>query len=143
MDCNCGYMPASMLEESIGLALRDASRRLTAHYDRALVPAGISLAQLALVRIIGANEPSALGPLAMIAGLDRSTLGRNVRVLKRLGLVSIRPGADLRQAELRLSEAGRATLLQATLLWEEAEGHIRQRLGAAGVTQLTVLLAEL
>lgn len=143
MPCNCGYMPASMLDSSIGLALRTASRKLTAHYDAALAPAGVSLAQLVLMRGIGQHEPLSLGRLATIAGLDRSTLGRNVRVLKRMGLVIIRPGADLRQAQLRLSEPGRQALDRAVPLWEQAEAEIRQRLGAAGVAQLEAALAAL
>lgn len=132
-----------MLDSSIGLALRSASRKLTAHYDAALAPAGVSLAQLMLLRGIGQHEPLSLGRLAPIAGLDRSTLGRNVRVLKRLGLVTIRPGVDLRQAQLRLSEPGRQTLDRAMPLWQEAEAEIRQRLGAAGVVQLEAALAAL
>jgi DNA-binding MarR family transcriptional regulator len=132
-----------MFDSCVGLALRSASRKLTAHYDAALAPAGVSLAQLMLLRRIGQHEPLSLGRLAPITGLDRSTLGRNVRVLKRLGLVTIRPGADLRQAQLRLSELGQQAFDRAMPLWEEAEAAIRQRLGAAGVAQLEAALAAL
>lgn len=138
-----GVYARIMLEHSIGLALRHASRTLTAHYDMALAPASISLAQLSLLDSIGRHEPLALGRLATITGLERSTLGRNARVLKRLGLVIIRPGVDLREAQLSLSEPGRKTLAEAMPLWEQAEADLRRRLGAAGVAQLDAVLAGL
>lgn len=132
-----------MCDPCICVSARLASRKLTARYDAALAPAGISLAQFSLLRSIGRRRPVSLSRLAGIVELDRSTLGRNVRVLKRMGLAMVRPGEDLREATLRLTPAGETTLGRALPHWEAAEEEVRQRLGAAGVAQLEALLAAL
>lgn len=132
-----------MSDPCLCLSLRQASRKLTARYDAALQPAGISLAQFSLLRDIGRHGPASVGGLADLVELDRSTLGRNARVLKRMGLVAIRPGADLRQATLSLSAAGEAVLGVAVPLWAGAQDELQRTLGAAGMAQFEAVLAVL
>jgi DNA-binding MarR family transcriptional regulator len=132
-----------MSDLCICIAVRKASRKLTSRYDAALEPVGINLAQFSLLRSIMRHERVSLTRLAEIVELDRSTLGRNVRVLKRMGLVAILPGDDLREATLSLTEAGQQTLSQAVPIWEATQDEIQQRLGAAGVAQLEALLGAL
>jgi len=125
------------------MSARLASRKLTARYDAVLAPAGVSLPQFSLLNSIDQHGPASLSRLAAVMELDRSTLGRNMRVLKRMGLVAIRPGVDLREATLHLTRAGQEVLGRAMPLWQSAEDEVRQRLGAAGVEQVQALLAEL
>ena len=68
-------------------ALRAAARKTTALYDEALEPAGIGVAQFSLMRRIERAGTVSLTELGRRAELDRSTVGRNVRVLARMGLV--------------------------------------------------------
>ncbi len=138
-----GIYPHLMSDLCICIAVRKASRKLTSRYDAALEPVGINLAQFSLLRSIMRHERVSLTRLAEIVELDRSTLGRNVRVLKRMGLVAILPGDDLREATLSLTEAGQQTLSQAVPIWEATQDEIQQRLGAAGVAQLEALLGAL
>lgn len=107
-----------MSDPCICIAVRKASRKLTARYDAALEPVGINLAQFSLLRNISRHEPVSLTRLAEIVELDRSTLGRNVRVLQRMGLAAITPGEDLREATLSLSAAGQQTLQRSVPIWE-------------------------
>ncbi|MBL8595489.1 MAG: MarR family transcriptional regulator [Devosia sp.] len=132
-----------MSDPCICIAVRKASRKLTARYDAALEPVGINLAQFSLLRNISRHEPVSLTRLAEIVELDRSTLGRNVRVLQRMGLATIMPGADLREATLSLTEAGRQVLERAVPIWEGTQDEIQQRLGVAGAAQLEALLGSL
>ena len=132
-----------MSDPCICIAVRKASRKLTARYDAALEPVGINLAQFSLLRNICRHEPVSLTRLAEIVELDRSTLGRNVRVLKRMGLVTILPGDDLREATLSLAEAGQRTLGAAVPIWEGTQDEIHRRLGPAGTAQLEALLGAL
>lgn len=67
------------------IVLRRASRRLTAIYDAALAPLGVNLAQFSLLRTIRRTEPVSLTRLGHETELDRSTVGRNVRVLEGHG----------------------------------------------------------
>lgn len=132
-----------MDDPCICISLRQASRRLTALYDAALLPAGLNLAQYSLLRNIDRHAPVSLTRLGEVVELDRSTLGRNVRVLERLGLVAMGTGRDAREAGVRLTEAGQASLQRSIPLWSAAQADIRGRLGGTGVAQLETLLGAL
>ena len=127
----------------ICISLRKASRKMTALYDEALAPAGVNLAQFSLLRNVRRHGPVSLTRLGEITELDRSTLGRNVKVLERMGLVAASDDADHRKAAVGLTEGGRATLEQATPLWSGAQTRIGNRLGEAGRAQLDALLNAL
>jgi DNA-binding MarR family transcriptional regulator len=121
--------------------LRLAARKITARYDAALEPAGLTIAQFALLRKIRrAGEPS-LTDLGRRAGLDRSTVGRNVRVLEKAGLVAMTAGKDQREAAVRLTEKGHGTLAAAEPLWEQVQAEIEGVLGTGGVKSLNRLAA--
>jgi DNA-binding MarR family transcriptional regulator len=119
--------------------LRLAARKMTARYDAALEPVGLSVAQFALLRKIRrAGQPS-LTEIGRLAGLDRSTVGRNVRVLEKAGLAALSRGKDQREATVRLPDKGEAALSAAEPLWIRTQGEIDDLLvpeGAAGLRRL-------
>jgi DNA-binding MarR family transcriptional regulator len=117
--------------------LRTAARKMTALYDEALKPVGIQLAQFSLLRSIERTEPVSLTELGRRTELDRSTVGRNVRLLQRMGLVRIAPGAE---ATVCLEEAGRAVLQEGAPLWNRAQRSVEAKLGAKAAVQLRDLL---
>jgi DNA-binding MarR family transcriptional regulator len=125
------------------VSLRVASRKTTALYDAALAPAGIGVAQLSLLRRIGRAGTVSLTELAALAELDRSTVGRNVRVLVRMGLVAETAADDQRETAVALTEAGRGTLGRAGPLWEGAQRRVEAALGAAGAAALRDLALRL
>lgn len=125
------------------ILLRKASRRLSARYDEALEPFGITIGQFSQMRNIVRNEPLSLTELAGIMELDRSTVGRNTKVLERMGLVETVAGDDQRQALLQLSGEGRALLKAAEPVWEDVQVKIDARLGEDMTGQLKQLLAVL
>lgn len=124
-------------------ALRQASRKITARYDEALAPAGVNIAQFSLLRKLRRHGAMSLTALAELVELDRSTLGRNLRVLEKMGLVELKAGTDQRQAVAALTKAGHRTLLTGDPLWDRAQAEMADRIGAAGVTQLTALIGAL
>jgi DNA-binding MarR family transcriptional regulator len=132
-----------MTQSCICIAMRTASRKLTSLYDEALAPCGVNIAQFSLLRKIRRRGPISLTALGEIVELDRSTLGRNVRVLERMGLVSLAPGADQREARVDLTEAGRTTLAVGDPLWDAVQDQITRKLGARAVEQLEALLGAL
>ena len=110
-------------------AVRAAARKATALYDAALAPVGINVAQFSLLRRIERMGPVSLTELGREAELDRSTVGRNVKVLARLRLVRLAPAEDQREAAVRLTRAGAEALRRAAPLWEEAQRRIEAALG--------------
>ena len=124
-------------------AVRTAARKTTALYDAALKPVGVNLAQFSLMRRIERAGRVSLTELGRMAELDRSTVGRNVRVLERLGLVLVTRAKDQREAAVRLTPAGAAALQRAAPLWEEAQRRVEAALGAGGAEQLRALSLSL
>ncbi|MBS0320937.1 MAG: MarR family transcriptional regulator [Proteobacteria bacterium] len=124
--------------------LRQGTRRLSAHYDAALAPLGINIAQYSLLRNIGALAPVSLTDLGRATSLERSTIGRNVRVLQRDGLVAaVRSDGDQRAACIELTPAGRDCLRRALPLWQRCQREIRDRLGPERVDTLLDVLSAL
>jgi DNA-binding MarR family transcriptional regulator len=76
-------------------------------------------------------------------GLDRSTLGRNLRVLEGEGLVQLVEGDDLRNRLVLLTEAGIERLAAALPAWEAAQQKLIDKLGAEKRETLLALLDEL
>lgn len=79
--------------------LRRASRGVTRRYDDALAAVGLGAAQFSLLRHVQRLGQPSISLLADAMGLDRSTLGRNLRVLEEQGLVQLGEGRDLRARE--------------------------------------------
>jgi DNA-binding MarR family transcriptional regulator len=124
-------------------ALRSAARKVTADYDETLASIGVNLAQFSLLRRVQRAEPVFLSELGRIAELDRSTIGRNVKILQRMGLVRVTPGEDRRQATVTLGERGAVALRDGAPLWDEAQRRIEARLGEGGPDRLRALLGAL
>lgn len=134
------FMPA----QCYCAVLRGAARKVTAMYDDALAPVGVTIAQFRLLRLVErAPDPLSLTELGRVAELDRSTIGRNVKLLQRMDLVRIVPGGDQREATVMLEEAGRLTLRDATPLWHGAQRRIEAALGPETALRLHSLLQTL
>lgn len=125
-------------------ALRAAARKTTALYDEALAPAGIGVAQFSLMqRIRGAGASVSLTELARLSELDRSTVGRNVKVLVRMGLLAETAVADQRETAVALTEAGRGALRRAWPLWQATQARVEAALGEVGAQSLRALALTL
>ncbi|AOF90134.1 MarR family transcriptional regulator [Sinorhizobium sp. RAC02] len=120
-----------------------ANRKLSALYDGALEPTGINIAQFSLLRNVERRQPVSLTELGRHMELDRSTLGRNVRVLERMGLVEFGSGDDQREALVLLTGRGTEILQTAVPLWQACQDDVAARLGPeklALITELNSLL---
>lgn len=134
-------MLAPMKTPCLCTNLRLATRKLSAIYDAALEPLGINIAQYHLIRTINEHQPISLTELGRLAELDRSTIGRNVRVLERIELVETGRGdADQREAQVSLSRSGRHLLRKATPIWERCQEEFISRLGHDKFDALSITL---
>ncbi|MBB2918395.1 MarR family winged helix-turn-helix transcriptional regulator [Cupriavidus alkaliphilus] len=123
--------------------IRRAARALTEVYDDALLPLGLKVTQFSLLRTIARLGTPSLTQLAGETALDRSTLGRNVGVLQRKGLVRLSEGEDLREHTVSLSPQACRLLEQAAPLWQQVQRRVEHALGAQGVAVLFDALARL
>lgn len=121
---------------------RRAARSLTNFYDNALDPVGLKVTQFSVLRTVERMGPVSISSLATEMALDRSTLGRNLGILEREGLITLAAGEDLRERTVRLESRAHALLAKAAPLWERAQARVEQLLGPQGVTTLFVLLSR-
>lgn len=132
-----------LTSECICTHLRRAARGVSRHYDEALEGFGINVAQFSLLRHVRRLDQPSISSLAEAMGLDRSTLGRNVKVLEAEGLLALAEGSDLRNRLVVLTEQGKARLQAAEPGWEAAQRALVNNLGEAQRDQLVRLLEQL
>jgi DNA-binding MarR family transcriptional regulator len=111
------------------LNLRQAARAVTQFYDDHLRPTGLRTTQFSLLVMIHEAGPVSITQLAHWAVMDRTTLKRNLELLRRDGLVRIGTGADARVREVELTRAAREKLAAALPYWGEAQARITAKLG--------------
>ena len=127
----------------ICIELRNAAQAVTKLYDKQLLDSGISITQLSQLNHIRECGAPTLKRLAEVTGLDRSTLGRNTRLLEKQGLVSLAPGNDARTKVVSLTRKGRTALERAAPLWLDVQTRLNTRLGSRKRALLSELLHEL
>ena len=119
----------ALVETCAGLHSRLAARRITQFLDRELEGVGLTLAQLGLMAQIAVIADDTLGALAKSAGLEQSTLSRNLRGLQGDGLIEVAMVEnDLRRRAVWLTESGARRLEKAIPIWRRAQAKLARRL---------------
>ena len=109
--------------------IRRASQAVTKFYDKVVEPSGLKIAQYSLLRHLELVEPVTITALAKIMRIDRTTLSRNMKPLLETGLITVSSGKDPRSRQVMLTEAGKAAIVSATQLWDEAQALLEEYLG--------------
>ena len=123
--------------------LRNSSSKITSIYDKALSDTGVKVTQYALLKYIYLMKSPNLNELSAALYQDRSTLGRNIRILERMKLVSINTGKDKRQVQIMLTNHGTVTLQEARKAWELVQKKIEIKLGKKKQKQLIEILNDI
>ncbi|MBY0381676.1 MAG: MarR family winged helix-turn-helix transcriptional regulator [Xanthobacteraceae bacterium] len=119
-------------------SLRQAAHLATEIYDQALEPSGLKITMFRVMRRLSEADQPTISELARIVELDRSSLGRNLRVLQRMKLVRFSDGDDERAKVVSLTPLGVATLEDAKPLWRRAQARMRTMLGEGADTVYAV-----
>jgi DNA-binding MarR family transcriptional regulator len=112
-------------------------------YDDALIAVGLNVAQYSLLKNLQRLEQPSISSLAEAVGLERSTLGRNLRVLEGKGLVLLAGGEDQRNRLVSLTAQGRNCLDQALQAWQQVQEQLARRIGPQQKAALMALLDDL
>lgn len=117
------------VRECAGWNSRLAARRITSFLDARMADSGLTIAQFGLMSLIAAADDDTLGALAGRAGLDQSTLSRNLYGLARLGWVEIAAvEKDHRKRSAWLTETGAFKLQAAMPIWRRAHESLERAL---------------
>jgi len=104
---------------------RRAARLLTQLYDSHLSEHGIEAAQFALLMMVESAADKGQAEIAQALGMDKTTLSRNLKVLRSKGWVDAEAGSDARRRHLSLTPQGRAVLTSARPGWRRAQESLR------------------
>jgi DNA-binding MarR family transcriptional regulator len=101
------------------LHVQRAARALARRFDEALRPLGLTNGQFSLMMSLNRPEPSGMGPVASLLGMDRTTLTAALKPLQRRGLIKLTVDpSDQRGRRASLTRKGETLLAKAVPLWE-------------------------
>jgi DNA-binding MarR family transcriptional regulator len=123
--------------------VRKAARAITKLYEEVLRPSGLHSTQFSLLMAARVMGPVTVVNLAKVTVMDRTTLTRNLQILERLRLITIKPGEDRREREVNLTAAGMEALAKAVPLWKEAQDRVKKALGEEKMGDLMDGLSEM
>lgn len=117
--------------------LRRLTRRVTAVYDRVMVPQGMTVTQFSLLSQLRRMDGHSLSQIAVQLDMDRSSLTRSLKPLAQAGWVELRTSAsDARARSVHLSAAGLAARQRLLPYWQQAQLQVNALLGDAQTVQL-------
>jgi DNA-binding MarR family transcriptional regulator len=126
------------------LHIQRAARAIARRFDEALRPVGLTNGQFSLLMALNRPEPAAIGPVARLLAMDRTTLTAAVKPLERLGLVTIAVDpADRRSRLLSLTDEGRSVLATALPIWRRTHAAIEAGLPGCDPEELRRALRSL
>jgi DNA-binding MarR family transcriptional regulator len=123
---------------------RRASRMLTELYERELAPFELTLPQYSLLTSCKRLGPIGISEFAAKLKLDRTTLGRNLKLLEKAGLVAMDGNSeDQRERLVSLTRSGAKRLEQAVGAWNAAQAKVKQGLSKPSIAALGQLVKEI
>jgi DNA-binding MarR family transcriptional regulator len=109
--------------------IRRTARAITRFYDQAFEAFGIRSTQFSILIGIAKTQPTCISALADLLVIDRTTLTRSLRLLKKQGLLSISGRSIKRQRFLSLTHKGEHTLAVTLPAWRQAQERFLQSVG--------------
>jgi DNA-binding MarR family transcriptional regulator len=129
--------PADIIaRDCIAVRVRALNRAVTALYDDALRPHGLRVGQLNLLVAIARFGTARPGALCRVLRMEKSTLSRDVDVMRRHGWLEVEESAGGRARPLRLTPAGQALLEAVLPAWRAAQARARALIGDDGIAAL-------
>lgn len=116
--------------------LRRADRLATQIYDLPMKRHGLKSTQFGVMVALHAMQPASVSALAAQLGIDRTTMTRNLEVMKRLGWVEPAKSEDQRESRMSLTDEGERLIAAAYPDWERSQQAMIRLLGAARVEGL-------
>jgi DNA-binding MarR family transcriptional regulator len=126
------------------LHVQRAARTLARRFDNALRPLGLTNGQFSLMMSLNRPEAPAIGAVASLLAMDRTTLSAALKPLQRRGLIKIRTNHDDHRARLlELTPQGKKLLARAVPVWMSTHAAVEARLGLGESDRLRKTLRTL
>lgn len=132
-----------MASDCIAVRVRLINRVVTAIYDEALRPHGHRVSQGNILVAVARGEGARPVDVCRLLRLDKSTLSRDVEIMKGKGWLESDPPAGGRNQVLRVTQGGIDLLARTRSAWESAQAEVSQLIGDAGVDALRQIAVKL
>ena len=107
------------------LHVQRAARALARRFDEALRPFDLTNGQFSLLMSLNRPKPPAMGAVASLLAMDRTTLTAALKPLERRGLVRVTADPlDRRSRLMTLTGKGRSLLAAAVPVWERTHREV-------------------
>lgn len=103
------------------LEARKRARELTRTYERALRPHGLRATQFSVLAALAQTGPVPTSRLAVILGLERTTLTRVAKTMIRNGWLFVQQGEDERVRILAVTPNGKHVLAESFPSWKRVQ----------------------
>ena len=123
MNTNKQLKPASICN---CINLRRASRAITQFYDELLLPSGLKVTQYSVLSHLKRLGPLSMSELSKAIRLERTTLVRNLKLLEKMGLVSIAADKASQANQVCITDSGLETLAAARAYWQQAQERAKE-----------------
>jgi len=122
-----------MAEECIAVRLRLINRAVTSLYDECLRPYGLRVSQANILVALSLRGRARPVEISRMLRLEKSTLSRDVEVMRRNGWVESAPPEGRGKQLLRVTKQGLELLRRIAPAWDEAQAKAQELLGGEGV----------
>ena len=116
--------------------LRRTARAVTSFFDLAFQDCGIRSTQFTILVGIAKTQPTPISALADLLAIDRTTLTRSLRLLKKEALLTVSDRSTKRQRFLKLTSKGERLLKSSLPAWRKAQHRFVEALGSEKWTHL-------
>ena len=123
----------------LAVRVRLLSRTITAIYDDALRPLGLTAGQLNVLVVIANRGPVSPGDIARRLNMEKSTVSRNLARMRDNDWITVAAGESGQKQRLTLNRRGKALLERALPAWEDAQTQARALLGQRGADSIRSL----
>lgn len=122
---------------------RATARAITRYYNICFKPFELTAEQFALLVGVGAHKDATVVQLATSAGVDATTLSRNVQHLVTRGLIYTEGGRGRSGKRLNLTDAGQALMSDVVPVWKAAKQELSHQMGDDRLSSVTKAMAAL
>lgn len=129
--------------ECICNEMKKTARTITNAYEKVMAPSGLTTSQFALLLCVDHFRAIAVGDLAQQLDLDQTSTTRSVALLEKDGLLIRATHHDPRVKLVKLTDAGKRRMKQASGLWQTAHSHMRKFVSDEDWQQLTRILHQI
>ncbi len=118
--------------ECLAVRVRMLNRTITAIYDDALRPLGLTTGQLNILVVVTKRGPLSPGEVARRLNMEKSTVSRNVERMRANRWLTVTAPDSGRKQQLTLTRQGKRLLETSVSAWDEAQTRTRALLGRRG-----------